>query len=327
MLVNAYQAKNLPGRKTDVADATWLADLAAHGLLRASFVPDPPVQRLRDLTRTRTRYARDRAREVNRLEKTLEDTGIKLSATISDLTGVSGRAMLDALVAGERDPLVLASLADRRIKATQTELADALLGRFTEHHAYMVSLHLAAIDQAEARVTSLDERIEAEIQPFRRARDHLMTIPGIKKDSAEVIIAETGADMTRFPDADHLVSWAGLAPGHHESAGRKKPARTRPGDKYLQGVLGTAVQSIAHSNKTRLSARYRRITASRGPMRANVAVQRTILTGIWHMLTTDTDFHDLGPDYYRNAHPERTTRRAVKDLENQGYTVTLTPAA
>ena len=327
MLVNAHQARNMPGRKTDVKDAVWLADLAAHGLLNASFVPPAPIRALRDLTRARATVMRERSREINRLEKILEDTGIKLSAMISDLTGVSGRAMLQAMVDGQRDPQVLADLADHRLRATREELVDALTGRFTEHHAFMVGLHLDAIDQATARAGRLDERIEEAMTPFRDARDHLTTVPGISKTTAEVIIAETGGDMTRFPTAGHLASWAGLAPGHNESAGKRKSSRTRPGNVYLHAVLGTAVMSIARSNKTFLAARYRRITARRGPLRANVAVQRTILTAVWHMLTEDIDFNDLGPDHYDHRRPDRAVSRAVRTLETNGYTVTLQRAA
>lgn len=327
MLVNAHQARNMPGRKTDVKDAVWLADLAAHGLLKASFVPPAPVRALRDLTRARATVMRERSREINRLEKVLEDAGIKLSAMISDLNGVSGRAMLQAMVDGERDPRVLADLVDHRLRATRDQLIDALTGRFTEHHAFMVGLHLDAIDQATARAARLDQRIEEAIAPFRAARDRLTTIPGISKNTAEVIIAETGADMTRFASPGHLVSWAGLAPGHHESAGRRKSSRTRPGNLYLHAALGTAVMSIARSNTTFLAARYRRITARRGPLRANVAVQHTILTAVWHMLTHELDYQDLGPDHYDHHRPDRAIRRALRTLETSGYTVTLERAA
>jgi len=326
MLVNAHQARNLPGRKTDVKDAVWLADLAAHGLLTPSFVPPAPVRVLRDLTRARATVIRERSRDINRLEKVLEDAGIKLSSMISDLNGVSGRAMLAAMANGERDPRVLADLADHRLRATRQELIDALTGRFTEHHAFMVALHLDAIDHATARATRLEERIEEAMAPFRATRDRLTTVPGISKNTAEVIIAETGADMTRFATAGHLVSWAGLAPGHHESAGRRKPSRTRPGNAYLHAALGTTVMSIKRSN-TFLGSRYRRITARRGPLRANVAVQHTILTAVWHMLTHDIDYTDLGPDHYDHHRTDRAIRQALRTLQTNGYTVTLEHAA
>lgn len=327
LLVNARQARNMPGRKTDVKDATWLADLGAHGLLPGSFVPPAPIRRLRDLTRARTMVRREQVREIARMEKVLEDAGIKLSAQITDLTGVSGRRMLSAMINGERDPQVLADLADARLRASRQTLIDALSGRFTDHHAFMLTEHLNAIDLAGARITRLDARIEDEIAPFRTALDHLITIPGIADTAAQVIIAETGGDMSQFPDAAHLCSWAGLVPGHHESAGRRHSTRTRPGNIYLHTALGTTVMSISRSNNTRLSARYRRIAAHRGPLRANVAVQRTIMTIVWHLLTTDTDYDDLGNDYYQQLKPDRAISNALRTLKKHGYDVQLQPAA
>jgi transposase len=327
LLVNARQARNMPGRKTDVKDAVWLADLGAHRLLPGSFVPPPPIRRLRALTRQRVAIAREQAREIARMEKVLEDAGIKLSAEISDLTGVSGRRMLTAMIAGQRDPQVLADLGDFRLRASRQDLIDALTGRFTDHHAFLVREHLEAIDAAAARIARLEERIEAEIEPFRQAVDHLITIPGIKQATAQVIIAETGADMSRFSDPAHLCSWAGLAPGHHESAGKRKNTRTRPGDVYLHAALGTAVMSIVRSNNSRLAARYRRIAYRRGPLRANVAVQRTILTAVWHMLSNDLDYTDLGADFYQRIKPDRAIRNAVHTLKTHGYDVVLQPTA
>ena len=327
LLVNARQARNMPGRKTDVKDATWLAELGAHGLLSGSFVPPVPIRRLRDLTRARTVVRRERAREIARMEKVLEDAGVKLSAHIADLTGVSGRRMLQAMIDGERDPQVLADLADTRLRATRTTLIDALTGQFTDHHAFLITEHLDAIDAADARIARLDQRIEVETEPFRTALDHLITIPGIRQSTAQVIIAETGADMTQFPDPAHLCSWAGLAPGHHESAGKARAARTRPGNIYLHAALGTAVMSIARSNTSRLAARYRRVAVRRGPLRANVAVQRTILTAAWHMLTHDLDYTDLGADYYQRLRPDRAVRSAINTLKTHGYDVHLEPAA
>ena len=250
MLVNARHVKNLPGRKTDVSDAAWLADLGAYGLVRGSFVPPEPIRQLRDLTRTRTTITRDRAREIQRLEKLLEDAGIKLSSVASDITGVSGRAMLAALIAGERDPAQLADLAKRRMRSKIPELTEALTGRFGEHHAFLARLHLDLIDQHTAAVDNLTARIEVLIEPFRGARDLIVTIPGISTGVADVIIAETGADMTRFPSAGHLASWAGTCPGSNESAGRIKSTHTRPGNPYLKGALGIAAMSAARSKGT-----------------------------------------------------------------------------
>lgn len=243
MLVNARDAKNLPGRKTDVSDATWLAQLAAHGLLRASFVPPEPIRELRDLTRTRTAITRERSREVQRLEKLLEDAGIKLSSVATDITGVSGRAMLAALIEGQRDPVLLADLAVRRLRNKTPELVEALTGRFREHHAFLARMHLNLIDQHTAAIGELTERIAVLIEPFLGFHQLICSIPGISTLVADVITAETGADMTQFPTAGHLASWAGVCPGHHESAGRVKSTKTRPGNRYLKGALGTAAMA------------------------------------------------------------------------------------
>ncbi len=247
MLVNARHVKNLPGRKTDVSDAAWLAQLGAHGLVRGSFVPPAPIRALRDLTRTRTTMVRERAKEIQRLEKLLEDTGIKLSSVATDISGVSGRAMLEALVSGQRDPAVLAELAKRRLRTKIPELTEALTGRFTDHHAFLTRLHLDLIDQHTHAVEELTARMEVVIEPFRGARDLITTIPGISVLVADVIIAETGADMARFPTAGHLASWAGTCPGSNESAGRVKSTKTRPGNPYLKGALGIAAMSAARS--------------------------------------------------------------------------------
>jgi len=296
MLVNARHVKNLPGRKTDVADATWLAQLGAHGLVRASFVPPEPIRVLRDLTRARTAITRERGREVQRLEKLLEDAGIKLSAVASDITGVSGRLMLAALIGGQRDPSVLADLAKRRLRSKIPALTEALTGRFTQHHAFLARVHLDLIDQHTAAIEEITARIEVVIEPFQGFRDLITTIPGIATLTAEVIIAETGADMTRFPTPGHLASWAGTTPGSNESAGRVKSTKTRPGNPYLQGALGAASMSVAKSPNTYLGARYRRIASRRGPMKANVATQHKMLTIIWHMATTGTLYEDPGAD-------------------------------
>jgi transposase len=259
MLVNAKHARNVPGRTSDVSDAAWLAQLGAHGLLRASFVPPEPVRRLRDLTRARSVAARDRARIVQRLEKFLESSGIKLSAVATDLTGVSARAMLEALVAGERDPRVLADLAKRTLRRKIPALVEALQGRFTEHHAFMVSQYLSQLDTQQATIDALTDRIETVIVPFKSARDALVTIPGVSHTVAEVIIAETGADMTVFPTAGHLASWAGVCPGMNESAGRVKSTHTRHGNAHLKAALGVAAMSASRTKGTYLAVRYRRI--------------------------------------------------------------------
>jgi transposase len=327
LLVNARHVKNLPGRKTDVSDATWLAQLGAHGLVRGSFVPPEPIRQLRDLTRARTAITRERGREVQRLEKLLEDAGIKLSAVASDILGVSGRAMLEALIAGDRDPAVLAELAKRRLRSKIPALTEALTGRFTEHHAFLARVHLDLIDRHTAAIDKLTDRIEAVIEPFQGFRELICTIPGISTLTADVIVAETGTEMNRFPTAKQLCSWAGTTPGHHESAGKVKSSRTRPGNPYLQGALGAAAMACAQNPRTYLGARYRRIATRRGPQKANVAIQRSMLTAIWHMANTGSLYDDPGADYFTRLNPERTRTRAVRQLEAMGYHVTLDHAS
>ncbi|TRO55831.1 IS110 family transposase [Streptomyces sp. IB201691-2A2] len=324
ILVNARQVKNLPGRKTDVSDAAWLAQLGAHGLVRPSFVPSQPVRELRDLTRARTTATRERSRVVQRLEKLLEDTGIKLSAVASDIMGVSGRAMPEALIRGEGDPQTLADLAKRRLRNKIPELTEALTGRFREHHAFLTRLHLDQYDQLTTTIDQLSERIEEAMAPFRGALDLLDAIPGINQAVAEVIIAETGGDMSRFASARHLASWAGVCPGHHESAGRTKNTKVRPGNPYLKGALGLAAFGAVRK-ETYLAARYKRLIARRGPLRALVAVEHSIITAIWHMLTDHVPYCELGGTYFTQRDPERATRRAITALNQLGYTVTLNP--
>ncbi|HYO17895.1 MAG TPA: IS110 family transposase [Dermatophilaceae bacterium] len=325
MLVNARTAKSLPGRKSDVSDATWLAQLGAHGLVRASFVPPEPIRALRDLTRTRTAITRERSRETQRLEKLLEGSGIKLSSVASDITGVSGRAMLEALINGQRDPAALADLAKRRLRAKIPALTEALTGRFTDHHAFLARIHLDLIDRHTQAVNEITDRIEAVIEPFRVFRELICTIPGISTGVADVIVAETGADMTRFPTAGHLASWAGTCPGSNESAGRVKSTKTRPGNPYLKGALGVAAMSTAGTKNTYLGVKYSRIAARRGPLKALVAVEHAMLVTIWYMATTGALYDDPGPDFYTRKHPDRTKRRALDQLRAMGYNVTLSP--
>jgi transposase len=327
MLVNARQVKNMPGRKTDVTDAAWLAQLGAHGLVRASFVPPPPIRELRDLTRTRVMLTRERGREIQRLEKLLEDAGIKLSSVASDITGVSGRLMLQALVDGQRDPAALAELAKRRLRAKIPALTEALTGRFSEHHAFLAGIFLETIDQRTRQIADLDQRIEHAMAPFRAFADLICSIPGIGQATAEVIVAETGADMTVFPTARQLVSWAGVCPGSNESAGRVKSTKTRPGNAYLKAALGAAALSIAASSGTFLSAKYKRIASRRGGKKALVAIEHAILNAIWSMANTGAHYDDPGNDYYLRRDPERVRRNATRQLERLGYTVTLATAA
>jgi transposase len=326
MLVNARHVKNLPGRKTDVSDAAWLAQLGAHGLVRASFVPPEPIRQLRDLTRTRTIMIRERSREIQRLQKLLEDSGVKLSSVATTITGPSGRSMLEALIAGVRDPDALAELARGRLRAKIPELTEALTGRFNEHHAFLVRLHLQAIDQRTEAIDEITARIEVLIEPFRAARDLIETIPGISTRAADVIVAETGADMSRFSTAAHLASWAGVCPGSNESAGRVKSTQTRPGNPYLKGVLGIAALSAIRSSDTYYCAKYRRIASRRGPIRAVVAIEHSMIIAIWNMLQSGESFTDPGGDYYNKLRPERAKNRALEQLRLLGFNVTLEPS-
>jgi transposase len=322
MLVNASRVRNVPGRKTDVSDAAWLADLGAHGLVTASLVPPPPIRALRDLTRARTHITRERSREVQKL---LEDAGIKLSSVATDIAGVSGRAMLEALIAGQTDPAVIADLAKRTLRRKIPDLTEALVGRFNEHHAFMARLFLDRIDAHTADIGRLDARIEEAMVPFRLARELLMSIPGFSTKTAEVFIAETGGDMSVFPSAGHLASWAGVSPGSNESAGRIKSTKTRPGNPYLKGALGVSAMSAARSKNSFFSAKYQRIRSRRGPMRALVAVEHALIIAAWNMLNNGAFYRELGTDYYSLRKPAKAKARAVSQLEALGYTVTLKP--
>jgi transposase len=326
VLINAKQTKALPGRKTDVADSVWLAQLAECGLLRASFVPPEPIRELRDLTRYRTVLTTERTREAARLEKELEDAGIKLSVVASDILGVSGRAMLEALIGGERDSEALADLARGRMRPKIPGLVQAMIGRFGEHHAFLCRMHLDRIDALTRDIATLSTRIDFLMAPFRDALRLLDTIPGVNQTVAEVIIAETGADMSRFPTPRHLASWAGVCPGNHESGGRRKSGKTRKGDHWLTGSLGVAVLAAGRGTDTYLAAQYARLIRRLGnKQKAIVALQHSMLTAVWHMLSNDTEYHDLGGDYYLRRDPDRERRRAVSALNKLGYAVTLNP--
>ncbi|HZI97534.1 MAG TPA: IS110 family transposase [Actinomycetales bacterium] len=329
-LVNARDVKHLPGRpKTDRLDAVWLCKVAERQMLRASFVPPPAIRRLRDLTRYRADLVSDCTGEKNRVEKLLEDAQIKLSVVASNIFGVSGREMMAALITGQRDPDVLAQMARGRLRAKVPALAEALTGRFSGHHAYLLTRMLTRIDTLEADIADMDSRIEAEIAPFADAVARLDEIPGIGVVAARTIIAEVGMDMTRFPTAAHLASWARFAPTVKESAGRKRGnAKTGHGNRYLAGVLGTAAATAAKTD-TFLGERYRRLARRRGKKRAVVAVGRSILTIVWHLLTEpDSRYQDLGPGYYESRRdPDRKKRTHIRELEALGYQVTLQPAA
>jgi transposase len=327
-LLNARHLRHVPGRKTDVNDATWIAQLVEHGLVRPSFVPPPPIRRLRDLTRYRSSLVGERSREILRLEKVLEDAGIKVTVVTSKTLSKSSRDMLEALIAGQRDPKVLAEFARGPMRAKRPALREALVGQFSEHHALLCRAMLDRIDQLDATMATISARIDAEIAPFRTQLEHLITIPGISDRIAEIIIAEIGVDMTRFPTAAHLVSWAGVCPGNNESAGKHHSGRTRKGDSWLRGALGEAAIASAITQHTYLAARYRRLARRRGKKRALVAVANTILTAVWHMLSNNTDYTDLGPDHHtRRINRTRQAQRLTRQLTQLGYRVTLEDAA
>ena len=329
-LVNARDVKHLPGRpKTDRLDAVWLCKVAERQMIRPSFVPPPPIRRLRDLTRYRVSLVAERTREKNRVEKLLEDAQIKLSAVVSDLFGVSGRAMLAALIAGERDPRVLSDLARGSMRGRISILTEALIGHVTDHHVFLLKRMLRHVDGLSADIAELEDRIEAEVAPVADAVARLDQIPGVGVTAAQIIIAEIGLDMSRFPTAGHLASWAKFAPGVKESAGRNKGnGSTGHGDPYLARVLGEAAVGASRTN-TVLGERYRRIARRRGKKKAIVAVGRSILIIVWHLLSEDhTHFQDLGVDFYdKRRGTEAIKRNHVRQLEALGFTVTLQPAA
>ena len=327
MLVNPRDARNRPGRKTDVSDAAWLADLGAHGLLRASLVPPPPIRRLRDLTRARTDLNRDRVRQIHRLEKILQDAGIKLSSVATDIMGQSSRAMLEALIEGKTDPAALADLAKRRLRSKIPALTEALTGRFTAHHGYLIRMHLNLIDSYTTALRDLDTKIIDALSPsLAAARDRLCSIPGWSTTVAEVFLAETGGDMTAFPTAGHLASWAGVCPGANESAGRVKSTKTREGNRNLKGALGIAALSATRSRDTYFAAKYRRICAHRGPMKALVAVERAMVVAAHGMLTNGDFYRDPGANYFTARRPGSIKANAIRQLQALGYAVTLEPA-
>ena len=325
VLANAAHVKNVPGRKTDVNDATWLAELLAHGLVRGSFVPDEPTQQMRTLLRTRKQFVRERSRHVQRLQKTLEDANIKLDSVISDILGLSGRRMIEALIAGETDPYALAALAHRRIKATPAELEAALRGRVTRHHRFLLGLHLQQIDAIDAAIGQIDPEVDALVEPFRIAAQLLTTIPGIDELSACVILAEIGHDMSRFPTAGHLISWAGLCPKNDESAGKRRSTRMRKGAPWLKTTLVQCAWAAARKKASYLQAQFHRLRARRGAKKAIGAVAASILTAAYHMLKNGTLYEDLGPDHFDKRAKAKHVDRLINRLRNLGFAVQITP--
>lgn len=327
VLVNARHVKQVPGRKTDVSDAAWICRLAEAGLLASSFVPPKPIRSLRNLTRYRKTQIQERQREANRLHKALEDTGIKLDCVATDILGVSGRAMLAALVEGTTDPEILAELSRGRMRAKIPALREALEGRFEHLHAVWIGAILAHVDFLDSQIAALSETIGEQIAPFEAAVELLSTIPGVQRRTAEVIIAEIGTDMTRFPSAKHLASWAGQCPGNDQSAGKRRSGRTRKGSKWLDWALEEAAMAAVRSQDVYLAAQYQRLRPRRGHKKALGAVKHSIISACWHMLTTGELYRELGGDYFQRRDPERATKRLIRQLEALGHTVTLQEAA
>ena len=327
VLANAKHVKNVPGRKTDVNDATWLADLMAHGLIRGSFVPDAQTQELRGLLRTRKQFTRERSSHVQRLQKTLEDANIKLDSVISDILGLSGRAMIEAMIAGESDPEALAALAHRRIKAPPAALREALRGRVTHHHRFLLQLHLRQIEALDDAIGAIDREVDAQIEPFRIAVLLLTTIPGINDLGAQVIRAEIGGDMSRFPNEGHLLSWAGFCPQNDESAGKRRSNRMRKGAPWLKTTLIQCAWAATRKSGSYFQAQFRRLRARRGAKKAICAVAASILTAAYHMLKDGTVYHDLGPDHFDRRAKTVQTKRLLTRLQRLGYAVQITPLA
>jgi transposase len=327
VLANAAHVKNVPGRKTDVNDATWLADLMAHGLIRASFVPEEPTQQMRDLLRTRKQFVRERSSHTQRLQKTLEDANIKLDSVISDIVGLSGRRMIEALIAGETAPAALAALAHGRIRATAVDLEAALRGRVTPHHRFMLQLHLDHLDAVNLAIARIDKEVESSIEPFRVVTEMLTTIPGVSSLAAEVIVSEIGIDMSRFKTDGHLISWAGLCPKNDESAGKRRSTRMKKGAPWLKTMLIQCAWAASRAKGSYLQAQYLRIRAKRGSKKAIGAVAASMLTAAYHMLKDGTLYQDLGANHFNNQDKAKQALRLVNRLQSLGFAVQITSMA
>ena len=327
LLVNAQHIKYVPGRKTDVSDAQWIAELLQHGLLKASFIPDSDQRDLRDLTRYRTKLVQTRSSEINRVQKVLEAANIKLGSVASNVLGVSGREMIEQIIAGQDDPASLAQLARGRLREKIDQLERSLQGRVRETHRMLLKMHLEHIDEVNAKIEALSEEIERLLIPFdpNDALARLDTIPGVNRRIAEVILAELGTDMSRFPNAAHAASWAGVAPGKNESAGKNRSGKTTKGNKYLKTALTQAAHTVGRSKDTYLSAQYRRLASRRGKKRAAIAVAHSILVIAYHLLKNGTVYTDLGADYFERRNEHQVQKQLVKRLETLGYKVTIEP--
>lgn len=327
LLINMVALKHVPGRKTDVKDSEWLAQLLECGLLTASFVPPPAIRELRDITRYQVQQVRDRAQEVNRLCKVLEDAGLKLSSVATDVLGASGRAMLDALVQGTTDPTTLADLARGRLRQKLPALRRALQGRFRRHHAFLVEQILAKIDFLDETLERITTELDERLSPFAPMLANLDTIPGVNRTTAVSILAETGGDMTRFPSAGHLCSWGAMCPGHDESAGKRRSGKTRTANRYLRAALIQSALGASHAKGTALQARYHRVKRHRGHKKAVVAVGHQILEIAYYIMRDGVTYNELGADYFDRRHADRAVRRHVRQLEALGFHVTIEKAA
>jgi transposase len=327
VLANAAHVKNVPGRKTDVNDAMWLADLMAHGLIRPSFVPDEPTQQMRDLLRTRKQLVRERISHTQRIQKALEDANIKLDTVVTNILGLTGRRILQRLIDGETLPQALATLAHRNIQASRDQLEAALRGRVTSHHRFLLKLHLDQIDALDAAIASIDKEVEGNLEPFRAAIELLSAIPGVSQLSARVILSEIGLDMSRFETAGHLVSWAGLCPRNDESAGKRRSTRLRKGAPWLKTILVQCGWAAMRTKGSYFQAQYYRLRSRRGARKAICAVAASILTTVYHMLRNGACYQDLGASHFDQRAKTKHVQRLVNRLENLGYDVKIMPKA
>lgn len=327
VLANAQHIRNVPGRKTDVADAAWIADLLAHGLIRSSFVPPAAIQDLRDLTRTRKQLVREISQHSLRIQKVLEDANLKLGSVLSDVLGQSGRAMLAAIIAGEEDPERLAALALGTARRKHAALVEALRGRVTPHHRAMLQLHLGLVDALDAALTEIDDRVGKSLEPIRASVRLLTTMPGISDLVANVVVAEIGIDMSRFPTSGHLISWAGLCPRNDESAGKRRSTRVRKSGTWLKTTLVTAAWASVRVRGSYLQAQFLRLRARRGAKKAILAVAASMLTAAYFMLRDGVEYHDLGTDHFDRRDRAKVIRRLVRRLHDLGCDVAITPAA
>jgi transposase len=327
VLANAQHIRNVPGRKTDVNDAAWIADLLAHGLIRSSFVPPAPIQALRDLTRTRKQLVREIAQHTLRIQKTLEDANLKLGSVLSSIVGVSGRAILTALIAGQSDPERLADLAQGTARRKRAALIEALRGRVTPHHRRLLKLHLELIGALERALEAVDADVGKLLAPIRQSARLLTTMPGVNDLTAHVVLAEIGVDMARFPTAGHLLSWATLCPRNDESAGKRRSTRTRKGAPWLKTALVTAAWAAVRVKDSYLQAQFLRLRARRGAKKAILAVAASMLTAIWHMLKNGVEYRDLGAEHFARRDRAKAVLRLVRRLNDLGCNVAITPQA